>query len=73
MTIRIFEVQTKMFDGWENCWTDDGENPIYFKNKKDAQKELNRYLLEIKQAVKAGDMVECYPTSDFRIRETLKD
>lgn len=68
----MFEVQTRMVSGWENCWTvydKDVAHPWTFESREEAEAELNDYLQDIKEAVKAGYMQAEYPREDFRIVE----
>jgi len=60
-------VETRFFNGWENCWTDGEGKPLIFSSKAEASEEITDLLAEVKAAVAAGDMVEEYARSDYRI------
>ena len=68
----MYEVQTRfMNDQFENCWTDNNEIPVRFRTYQEARTELTQFLKEQHLAVEAGDMLEKYPASDFRIVEVI--
>ena len=52
----IYEVQTRMVDTWENCWTDGGV-PMTFTNKREAQLEIDDLLA----------LMPDYSPDDYRI------
>lgn len=52
----IYEVQTRMVDTWENCWTDGGV-PMTFTNKREAQLEIDDLLA----------LMPDYSPEDYRI------
>jgi hypothetical protein len=64
----MYEVQTRFAnDQFENCWTDGNETPVRFRTYREARTELTQYLKDQHQAVEAGDMLDKYSESDFRI------
>ena len=54
----IYEVQTRMVNTWENCWTDGGV-PMTFTNKREAQLEIDDLLA----------LMPDYSPEDYRIVE----
>ena len=54
----IYEVQTRMINTWENCWTDGGV-PMTFTNKREAQLEIDDLLA----------LMPDYSPEDYRIVE----
>ena len=54
----IYEVQTRMADAWENCWTDGGV-PMTFTNKREAQLEIDDLLA----------LMPDYSPEDYRINQ----
>jgi hypothetical protein len=52
----IYEVQTRMVNTWENCWTDGGV-PMTFTNKNEAQSEIDDLLA----------LMPDYSPEDYRI------
>lgn len=52
----IYEVQTRMVNTWENCWTDGGV-PMTFTNKREAQLEIDDLLA----------LMPDYSPEDYRI------
>jgi hypothetical protein len=52
----IYEVQTRMINTWENCWTDGGE-PMTFTSKSEAQSEIDDLLA----------LMPDYSPDDYRI------
>lgn len=52
----IYEVQTRMVNTWENCWTDGGV-PMTFTNKREAQSEIDDLLA----------LMPDYSPEDYRI------
>ena len=52
----IYEVQTRMVNSWENCWTDGGV-PMTFTNKREAQLEIDDLLA----------LMPDYSPDDYRI------
>ena len=52
----IYEVQTRMADTWENCWTDGGV-PMTFTSKREAQLEIDDLLA----------LMPDYSPEDYRI------
>lgn len=57
----IFEVQTRFINTWENVWTE-GNEPMVFYNKKDAQSEIDDLLA----------LMPDYSIDDYRIVEIIK-
>lgn len=51
-----YEVQTRMVNVWENCWTDDN-GPLTFATKSEAQAEIDELMREMPD----------YLPSDYRI------
>jgi hypothetical protein len=62
-----YEVQTNFLGDWENCWTGDDGGSRTFPSRAAAQKELDEFLADVKEAVKRGDMEEEYDPNDYRI------
>ena len=54
-------------DGWINCWADGNGEPITYGTLEEAQRELEDYLEETREAALAGDLAEPYFNNDFRI------
>ena len=52
----IYEVQTRMVNTWENCWTEGGE-PMTFTSKREAQLEIDDLLA----------LMPDYSPEDYRI------
>jgi hypothetical protein len=52
----IYEVQTRMINTWENCWTDGGA-PMTFTDKREAQSEIDDLLA----------LMPDYSPDDYRI------
>lgn len=62
-----YEVQTWTFcDGWVNCWHE-GDELWTFKTRAAAKAELKRFLADVKESVRVGDMAEEYDPNEFRI------
>jgi len=53
-----YEVQTRMVNVWENCWTDNN-GPLAFATKSEAQAEIDELMREMAD----------YLPSDYRIVE----
>jgi len=65
----IYEVQTRMYNSWENVWTDSLDDTIVtFATREEAQADLNDFLRELAYAVKAGHLDDFNP-EDYRIVE----
>ena len=54
----IYEVQTRMVNVWENCWTDNN-GPLTFTTKKEAQAEIDELMREMPD----------YSPDDYRINQ----
>jgi hypothetical protein len=64
-----YEVQTRMYNSWENVWTDSLDDTIViFATREAAQADLNDFLRELAYAVKAGHLDD-YNPEDYRIVE----
>ena len=64
-----YEVQTRMYNSWENVWTDSLDDTIVtFATRGAAQADLNDFLRELAYAVKAGHLEDFSP-DDYRIVE----
>lgn len=65
-----FEVQTAFLYGWENCWMED-DQPQTFATREAAQAELDDFLADIEDEIKAGHRAadEGYSPDDFQIVE----
>ena len=64
-----YEVQTRMYNSWENVWTDSLDDTIVtFATHEAALAELNDFLAELAYAVKAGHLDDFNP-EDYRIVE----
>jgi len=69
-----WEVQQLFGYDWENVWHEDDE-PLTFRSKSEAQRELREFLKDVKDSVARGDMSDEYDPRDFRIvrvRESSK-
>lgn len=64
-----FEVQTLFSYGWDNCWTDEDGQLVYFDSAADAQHEIDELISDVKAAVEGGDMSDEYDPEDYRIME----
>jgi hypothetical protein len=68
-----YEVQEyTLCDGWVNNWshTQDGSNePTQFISREGAQAELDWFLKDCLEEVKAGNMADAPSLEDFRIVE----
>jgi len=64
-----YEVQTRVYNSWENVWTDSLDDTIViFASREAAQADLNDFLRELAYAVKAGHLDD-YNPEDYRIVE----
>ena len=64
-----YEVQTRVYNSWENVWTDSLDDTIViFASREAAQADLNDFLRELAYAVKAGHLDD-YSPDDYRIVE----
>lgn len=63
-----FVIETRMFCGWENTWSDDEETPVSFESVDQAQAALAEHLADLREAVAGGHMSD-YSPEDFRIVE----
>ena len=64
-----YEVQTRMYNSWENVWTDSLDDTIVtFATREEARAELDDFLSELAYAVKAGHLDDFNP-EDYRIVE----
>lgn len=58
--------------GWVNHWTINDE-PHYFDSEAQAQTELDEYLNDMQEEVKAGNMIDAPDREEFRIVEVAGD
>ena len=68
----MWEVQTKFWDGWQNCWTTEEKGrtiKVIFASQQEAEESLQEFLDDVKDAVACGDMLEEYDPADFRVVE----
>ena len=54
--------------GWTNHWSTNDE-PTYFDSEAEAQAELDEYLNDMVEEVKAGNMEDAPDREEFRIVE----
>jgi len=73
-----YEVQHyTICDGWINTWLvcdeDNNEIPQVFDTKEEAQAELDEFLMDIQEEIKAGERKadEGYSADEFRITPLL--
>lgn len=63
-----YEVQTRFYgDHWENCWLDEGGNPITYETRAEARAAIADILADTAQAVAAGHLLDAYFPDEFRI------
>jgi hypothetical protein len=62
-----YVVQTRFIHGWENCWTDENDNPITFDDFWEASNELAKHIRDQREAVANGNMDEVYNIEDYRV------
>ena len=71
MSSKKFEVQTRFTYGWENCWTEEGndgtERPQYYDSVEEATQAIDEFFDDLERAV----MAEGYSREDYRVREVL--
>lgn len=72
-----WEVQTRIGDGWQNCWCEDDDvTPLTFATGAEAHAVLDAYLAEQWEAYTKGDMEALYRRSEFQVapaKRTLYD
>ncbi|MBY0504431.1 MAG: hypothetical protein K2X03_11000 [Bryobacteraceae bacterium] len=68
-TATRYEVQTEMFSGWENCWTDGDGKPVTYTTRAEAIEAIADHIIECVDAVESGDMIDAPEPSEFRIVE----
>ena len=68
MSRKRYEVQTRMWGGWENCWTCEDGSPLRFYTRETAQDYLDEHLQDLAEAVACGDM-EPHSPDEFRVVE----
>lgn len=67
-----FEVETRFHgDTWENCWTNDKGEPVYYESHAAACGAIRDHISDCEQAVKEGDMIDAPSRSDFRVVERI--
>jgi hypothetical protein len=62
MKTKRYEVQTRMGNTWENCWTEDG-TPQTFATRADARAELRQFIKDAKACL------DGYDNADYRVAE----
>lgn len=68
-----YEVQHRTIcSGWVNIWTEEDDlgevKPQSFATRAEAIAEINEFLDDVRSAVKASAMADCFKRSDFRVR-----
>jgi len=64
-----YELQTyTLCDGWINTWKDNNDAPISFDTREQAERELEDFFEDLRDAVECGDL-EDYDHDDFRVAE----
>lgn len=58
----MFEVQTRIGNGWENCWHEDDE-PQYFNTHDDAMAAIYEFFADLSRA----GMAQSYQLEDYRV------
>lgn len=66
-----WEIQTRLPNGWHNCWIGEDGNPTQFESHEAADKELRTYLTECHLALVDGDILT-HHDGDYRITVTAK-
>lgn len=65
-----YEVQEfTLCDGWTNTWSDDDGASTFQTKEEEAEAELDWFLQEMLEEVKAGNMEDAPDREDFRIVE----
>jgi len=65
----LYEVQTEMLSGWENCWTDENGERITFASRNEAEQAMKDHIIDCVNAVEAGDMVDSPDPASLRVVE----
>lgn len=75
MLDRRWEVLQLVGNNWVNAWAehdDEGERPLQFNTREEAQAELDAHFADYEAAVRDGHM-ECVPSRDeFTIAQTIR-
>lgn len=61
----MFEVQTRMFNHWENCWKDDGD-PCVYVTEREGEAAIDEFFEDLSRA----GMAQLYDREDYRVTPT---
>jgi hypothetical protein len=53
--------------GWENCWTDDGGEPLTFATYEEAEQAMKDHIADCIDAVESGYMEDSPAPTDLRV------
>lgn len=54
--------------GWDDfAWLDDGETPLLYDTKEEAQEDIRELIAVSLEAFKNGDLPEPYNSEDYRV------
>jgi hypothetical protein len=62
-----YAVETLFTYGWENCWTDDGGEPLTFATYEDAEQAMKDHIIDCINAVESGYMEDSPDPTDLRV------
>lgn len=62
----MFEVQTRIGLGWENCWSVD-DKPAFFSTYQEAVQAIDEHLEDAAEAARQGFLEEVYDREDYRV------
>jgi hypothetical protein len=68
LAILVYEVQTEMLGGWENCWTEN-DKPATFASREEAEAAIEEHIADCINAVQSGDMHDSPDPSSMRVVE----
>ena len=54
--------------GWDDsAWLDDGESPLLYDTKEEAQEDIRELIAASVEAFEKGDLPEPYNSEDYRV------
>ena len=54
--------------GWDDsAWLDDGETPLLYNTKEEAQEDIRELIAASVEAAEKGDLTEPYNLEDYRV------
>ncbi len=62
-----YVVETRFTYGFENCWSDDDDQPVTFSTLEEAQEALKEHLEDLVEAFAEGHIEDPSQASDFQI------